>query len=59
MSEKKKGGLIKGLIIGGAIASVASLLLKSKKGRECRSKLSDGLGKGGGKLWKYFKKDDE
>jgi len=59
MSKEKKGGLIKGLIIGGAIASVMSLLLRSKKGRECRDKLSDGLGKGGKKIWDCFKKDKD
>ena len=60
MSEKKKtGGLIKGLIIGGAIGSVMSLLLSSKKGKECRDKLSDGIGTGGKKLWNCFKKDEE
>ena len=60
MSEKKnKGGLIKGLIIGGAIGSVMSLLLSSKKGKECRDKLSDGIGAGGKKLWECFKKEKE
>ena len=53
---KKKGGLIKGLIIGGAIGSVMSLLLNTKKGKECRDKLSDGIGSGGKNLWKCFKK---
>ena len=57
MSEKKKGGLIKGLIIGGAIGSVMSLLLNSKKGKECRDKLSEGIGSGGKKIWSCWKKN--
>ncbi len=55
MSDKKKGGLIKGLIIGGAIASVMSLLIKTKKGQQC----SEEIKKSGKKLWKCFKKDEE
>ncbi len=55
MSDKKKGGLIKGLIIGGAIASVASLLLKTKKGQRCKEKFT----KSGKNFWRCFKKDDE
>ena len=42
MSEQnKKGGIIKGLIIGGAIGSVMSLLLNTKKGKECRGEIEN------------------
>lgn len=54
--EKKKGGLIKGLIIGGAIGSVMSMLLNTKKGQKCKNNFTEGLGK---KLSKCFKKDNE
>lgn len=59
MSEKKKGGLIKGLIIGGAIGSVMSLLLNSKKGKEFRGKMGDEFETSGKRFWKFWKKRDK
>ncbi|MDH3324801.1 MAG: YtxH domain-containing protein [Candidatus Peregrinibacteria bacterium] len=37
--EKKRNGLLTGLIVGGAVGSVLSLLFATKKGRESVKKL--------------------
>lgn len=38
---KKRGGLITGIIVGGAIGSVASLLFAPKKGSETRAEVAE------------------
>lgn len=38
---KRRGGLITGIIVGGAVGSVASLLFAPKKGSETRADISE------------------
>lgn len=40
-TSKKYGGLITGIVVGGAIGSVTSLLFAPKKGSETRADISD------------------
>jgi len=59
MDEKKpkKSGILTGLIVGGAIGSVLSLLFATKKGRETVKKLpGDALEKGRDAIRKFLEK---
>lgn len=38
---KKRGGLITGIVVGGAIGSVASLMFAPKKGSETRAEVAE------------------
>lgn len=62
--EKQKNSLVTGMIVGGAVGSVLSLLFSSKKNRETVKKysqkaLDEGKGLAEKFLNKYGKKDDE
>lgn len=46
-----------GLVVGGAIGSVASIALNSKKGKKARRHVGGELGKAGQSLLKKIKKD--
>lgn len=43
--KDKRSGLLTGIVVGGAIGSVASLMLSSKKGRETSKNLGKKVGK--------------
>ena len=55
-SNKKRSGVLTGLVIGGAVGSVLSFLLTTDEGKNATKKVSKSLKKNGLELLKSFKK---